>query len=298
MFKFLRASRPWWRRLLPVLLPTLGGPCPTFRDQRIEPAMAQRPTRTHDLPAESDHHVVLLPTQYVPHVPTKLLKPSAGRAAIGRQVRARKHAILQVVVLEVAGRLSDGAEDLDRAIQLALAEGPRGVVCDLSAVFEGAGPAAVDGAGPVAVEVLASAGRHVRDWPGIPVAVACPDPRVREAPSGAGPGVATQRPGSGSLAPPIPRRTTTRSRSGAHPGDERAAPREPAGPGRPPPPGSRASHEHGALPTRAPQPRQVRHHQPPQVRHPRIPPTGHRPRHGAPRPKPAGSHGPDPRHHH
>ena len=25
------------------------------------------------------------------------------------------------------------------------------------------------------------AGRHVRDWPGIPVAVACPDPRVREA---------------------------------------------------------------------------------------------------------------------
>jgi len=143
--------------------------------------MAQRPTRTHDLPAESDHHVVLLPTQYVPHVPTKLLKPSAGRAAIGRQVRARKHAIRQVVVLEVAGRLSDGAEDLDRAIQLALAEGPRGVVCDLSAVFEGAGPAAVDGAGPVAVEVLATAGRHVRDWPGIPVAVACPDPRVREA---------------------------------------------------------------------------------------------------------------------
>src|SRR5450756_96963 len=180
MFKFLRASRPWWRRLLPVLLPTLGGPCPTFRDQRIEPAMAQRPTRTHDLPAESDHHVVLLPTQYVPHVPTKLLKSSAGRAAIGRQVRARKHAIRQVVVLEVAGRLSDGAEELDRAIQLALAEGPRGVVCDLSAVFEGAGPAAVDGAGPVALEVLATAGRHVRDWPGIPVAVACPDPRVRE----------------------------------------------------------------------------------------------------------------------
>ena len=29
--------------------------------------------------------------------------------------------------------------------------------------------------------MLATAGRHVRDWPGIPVAVACPDPRVREA---------------------------------------------------------------------------------------------------------------------
>jgi hypothetical protein len=47
------------------------------------------------------------------------------------------------------------------------------VLCDLSAVLEGADP--------FAVEVLATAGRHVRDWPAIPVAVACPDPRVREA---------------------------------------------------------------------------------------------------------------------
>jgi len=47
------------------------------------------------------------------------------------------------------------------------------VVCDLSTVL--------DGADPVAVEVLATAGRHVRDWPGIPVAVAFPDPLVREA---------------------------------------------------------------------------------------------------------------------
>jgi len=77
-----------------------------------------------------------------------------------------------VVVLEVTGRLSDAVQDLDWAIQLALAEGPRGVVCDLSGVLEDAEPAAV--------EVLATAGRHVRDWPGIPVAVACPDPRVRE----------------------------------------------------------------------------------------------------------------------
>jgi hypothetical protein len=56
------------------------------------------------------------------------------------------------------------------------------VVCDLTAaVFEGAGPAAVAGAGSGAVEVLAAAGRHARDWPGIPVAVACPDLQVREA---------------------------------------------------------------------------------------------------------------------
>ena len=47
------------------------------------------------------------------------------------------------------------------------------MVCDLAAVSEGAEPGAV--------EVLAGLGRHVRDWPGIPVAVACPDPQVREA---------------------------------------------------------------------------------------------------------------------
>jgi hypothetical protein len=78
-----------------------------------------------------------------------------------------------VVVVDVGGRLCDVVEDLDRTIQLALADGPRGVVCDLSNVFEGAYPEVV--------EVLATAGRHVRDWPGIPVAVACPDSRVREA---------------------------------------------------------------------------------------------------------------------
>jgi hypothetical protein len=78
-----------------------------------------------------------------------------------------------VSVVEVSGRLDDVAEDLDRAIQVGLAERSRGVVCDLSAVPEAAGPAAT--------EVLASAGRHVRDWPGIPVAVACPFPRVRDA---------------------------------------------------------------------------------------------------------------------
>ena len=98
----------------------------------------------------------------------------ADRSAAGlRLLRVRTHVVGDVVVLEVAGRLSDVVEDLDLAIQLALADGPRGVACDLSAVFEGAQPGAV--------EVLATAGRHVRDWPAIPVAVACPDPRVRAA---------------------------------------------------------------------------------------------------------------------
>jgi len=85
----------------------------------------------------------------------------------------RTYAVGQVAVLEVAGPLADVVEDLDHAIRLALAELPRGVVCDLSAVPEGAGARAVD--------LLANAGRHVRDWPGIPVAVACPDQQVRAA---------------------------------------------------------------------------------------------------------------------
>ena len=85
----------------------------------------------------------------------------------------RTHAVGQVTILEVAGLLSDVVQDLDDAIRQALAAGPRGVVCDLTAVLES------DNAG--AVDLLASAGRHVRDWPGIPVAVACPDPEVRAA---------------------------------------------------------------------------------------------------------------------
>jgi hypothetical protein len=107
------------------------------------------------------------------HVPTEFPKQSARGPAAGPRVPVKTRAILEVAVLGVAGRLGDVVEDLDRAIQLALADGPRGVVCDLSAVFEGAEPGAV--------EVLATAGRHVRDWPGIPVAVACPDPQVRAA---------------------------------------------------------------------------------------------------------------------
>jgi len=107
-----------------------------------------------------------------PGVVTGFLGPNgSGRSTT--KVRVRRHAIRQVVILETAGRLRDVVEELDQAIQLALADGPRGVVCDLSGVL--------DGAEPVAVEVLATAGRHVRDWPGIPVAVACPDPLVREA---------------------------------------------------------------------------------------------------------------------
>ncbi|NMM25219.1 MAG: hypothetical protein HHJ11_17385 [Phycicoccus sp.] len=94
-------------------------------------------------------------------------------AASANLQQVRMYAVEDVVVLEVAGRLSEVVEDLDRAIELALSDVPRGVVCDLSAVLEDADPDAVD--------VLATAGRHVQVWPATPVAVACRDPRVLSA---------------------------------------------------------------------------------------------------------------------
>jgi hypothetical protein len=117
--------------------------------------------------------MVLFPTPEAPALAAEVPAQSAMRAATARQVRARRRVIRESVVLEVAGSLGDVVQDLDRAIELALADGPRGVVCDLSAILQDVEP--------VAIEALATAGRHVRDWPGIPVALACPDPRVRQA---------------------------------------------------------------------------------------------------------------------
>ncbi|HEY5248121.1 MAG TPA: ATP-binding protein [Dermatophilaceae bacterium] len=142
--------------------------------------MVLQPTSRPDLPSDADDTVVLFRTRSAPRVPAAAPTPlvsedigSTSRPATGAQGGLSRRAIRQLEVLDVTGRLSDVVKELDRAIQMALAAGSRGVVCDLSAVLEGADPAAV--------EVLASAGRHVRDWPGVPVAVACPDPRVREA---------------------------------------------------------------------------------------------------------------------
>ena len=83
-------------------------------------------------------------------------------AALGRLVRARS--VGHVVVLAVAGRLSDVVDDVDRAARFALAGQPRGVVCDLSQVVD------VSAAG--ALRGLALNGRHPRDWPGVPLAIA------------------------------------------------------------------------------------------------------------------------------
>jgi hypothetical protein len=100
--------------------------------------------------------------------PTRLIAGISGRAerdASTEGPSVESHAVGQVVVLGVAGPLSDVVEELDHAIRLALARGPRGVACDMTRVVEVSAPGAL--------RRLASAGRHPRDWPGVPVAVTC-----------------------------------------------------------------------------------------------------------------------------
>jgi hypothetical protein len=144
-----------------------------FRDHRIEFVTVDQPSKPESLSKGVDQHVVALPTRSPAHVATERPARLGSLQAADLKVGVKTHVIRGVVVLEVAGPLSDVVEDLCWEIQLALAEEPRGVVCDLSGVLEGAEPGAV--------ETLATAGRHLSDWSGIPLAVACPDPQVRAA---------------------------------------------------------------------------------------------------------------------
>jgi hypothetical protein len=165
----------WGRRQISRYSRTSVARVLSFRDHRIEFAMVQLRGRTLNACAEVDPKVVLFPTRATAHVkPQPQPQAQSGWVhAAGRQAGVRTHAIRGVEVLEVARPLSDVVEELDQTIQVALADQPRGVVCDLSSVHEGFGPEAV--------EMLATAGQHVRDWPGIPLAVACPDPWLRTA---------------------------------------------------------------------------------------------------------------------
>ena len=156
-----------------ALLPILGGPCPHIPGPSNRGfAIVQQLHIPQTSPTDLDHRAFPLLTGDASSVPVVRPALSAGRAGKARQLKVRTCTIDQVVVLDVAGLLGEINENLDRAIQLALAEGPRGVVCDLSSLLEGIEPGAV--------EILAAAGRHVRDWPAVPVVVACPDPRLRE----------------------------------------------------------------------------------------------------------------------
>jgi anti-sigma regulatory factor (Ser/Thr protein kinase) len=78
-----------------------------------------------------------------------------------------------VLVLDVRGSLAEVAEPAYYAVLLGLAEEPAAVVCDVSGVT-----GAVD---HESVALLASLGAEVEQWPGVPIAVVCPDAQLREA---------------------------------------------------------------------------------------------------------------------
>ena len=77
-----------------------------------------------------------------------------------------------VTALTVAGRLEVVAPELERRLLYALAEEPRGIVCDLSQVVHVVGP---DNVG------LLDSFRETLAWPGTPVAMTSPDAGVRSA---------------------------------------------------------------------------------------------------------------------
>ena len=118
-----------------------------------------------------------------PKQPIRILARSSGAVGASRRppghpdVAARgqcvrTYVVGPVVVLEGVGRLSDVVDDLDLAARIALADRARGVVYDLSRVVEVDAPGALCG--------LAASGRHPRDWPGVPLAVAGLAPRASE----------------------------------------------------------------------------------------------------------------------
>lgn len=138
--------------------------------------MARQLKNPNNSPHDLEHHGVRLPTRS-----GALHAGPSRRPAASPQVAVTRHAVRQVVVLEVVRPLGEVTQELDHEIRLALADEPRGVVCDLSAWIGVAAAAVVADDRTTAIEALASAGRHVRDWPGTPVAMACPDPLFPQA---------------------------------------------------------------------------------------------------------------------
>lgn len=143
------------------------------QDHRIEFVVVQLSSSAQNLP-DGDHQVVPFSTPRPAEEATELATTPAGRLGSRQKVRVRRYAASDVAVVVVSGPLGEVVDKVDLAIQVALTERARGVVCDLSAVVEGV-------AQTKAVELLATAGRHVSVWPGAPVAVACPDQKIREA---------------------------------------------------------------------------------------------------------------------
>jgi len=91
-------------------------------------------------------------------------------ARLGSTGRLAAYPLRGVWLIEVDPPYDDTADEVDHAVQLALAECPRGVVVSLT------GP--LDGTCGDALDVLASTGRHVAPWPATPIVLAARDPRA------------------------------------------------------------------------------------------------------------------------
>jgi anti-sigma regulatory factor (Ser/Thr protein kinase) len=77
-----------------------------------------------------------------------------------------------VTLLGGSGPLTDVVEEHVDRLPQALAEEPRGVLCDLTD--------ATGGARSRALRLLGSSGRYVREWPGVPVAICCRTADLRD----------------------------------------------------------------------------------------------------------------------
>jgi hypothetical protein len=136
--------------------------------------MADQLGINHDLPARFSKQTILVATEPEPKAPSQTAPPATpALSAMGHRPWASTRTVRQVAVVEVGGPLGEVVQELDQAIELALAEGPRGVVADLTNVLTDTDC--------VGVEKLAAVGRHVREWPAVPITVACPDRRLRQA---------------------------------------------------------------------------------------------------------------------
>jgi anti-sigma regulatory factor (Ser/Thr protein kinase) len=92
----------------------------------------------------------------------------SARAALGPHGQISAYHHRGVWLIEVDGDYSDIAQEVDHSIQLSLAESPRGVVVSmLHTPGEAENGSLLDS--------LASAGRHVRRWPGASIVIVCRD---------------------------------------------------------------------------------------------------------------------------
>jgi hypothetical protein len=89
-------------------------------------------------------------------------------ARLGTTGRLAAYPLRGVWLIEADPPYDDMADEVDHAVQLALAECPRGVVVSLTGPLDGTPEPALDG--------LAATGRHVASWPATPLVLAARDP--------------------------------------------------------------------------------------------------------------------------